>query len=85
MFHGKRDIQKEVKKKIPPKEKSKENAWMLCMGIIVNIACGDLFLKGIYPLKVGFYMVIESVCVTQKIWTYSLPNVLYFHSSKHHM
>lgn len=57
-----------------PKEKSKKNAWLLCMGIIVNIACGDLFLQVMCPLKADFYMVIESVYVTQKnldFFTYS--------------
>lgn len=46
----------------------------VCMGIIVNIACGDLFLQVMYPLKADFYMVIESVYVTQKnldFFTYS--------------
>lgn len=44
LFHGKRDKKRSTEKNTP-REKHKENAWMLCMGVIVNIACEICYYK----------------------------------------
>lgn len=44
LFHGKRDTKRSPEKNTP-KEKCEENAWMLCMGIIANIACEICYCK----------------------------------------